>query len=589
MSAPSPRPPLVTWLYNHNPFYAISAVLMLFAVRSGYGELEIGAINCWIMMGILAGYTALLAGIGVLIVRWGQVWEDARSILLLLLILFLAVSISADDLFVNMESSAGGTLLMLCGYVFSAVVTELVLRGTGVRLGWWYRLPLHLFLLLFFVAPWWCSPELHPREIEELEWTIFAFPVVAAVLLLGLLPAVRRGPAYADENGSPWRWPWFPWTAFGVIIAAIGLRTFVLCMTFGPTGPIWVNLSSGAKAIAFDTMWGPYFLIPPAWAVLVLILEGGLATRNAALLQRVLRSAPLLLVLAIPLSHGAVFRGFLNQFTETLGSPLWLAVWGLLGFYLWAGIRGVAGAGMGTLASFSLLSVIGPGSLDLRTMTEPQAWPLLSVGGLLLARGVYERSSKICLGACIVLTAAAWLWLPETPLASWRATVCLHLLWCAALVLGLWLRDPLADLLRNLSALLMPLAALDVVLHPDPELMPVSWRVAYLSLLTVASLVIAGGWRNRWFLYAFLALLTIDGYAGAAVLFRGAIAIVGRKAMTALAWSVGSLLIAVLISAHKARWLPPRLFPRWANGSPPADAPLAESPSAPPSHPGEPA
>ncbi len=134
MSAAKSRAPFLASLYNHNPFYAISTVLMLFAVRNAYGELTIGAINCWIMMGVLAAYTVVLAVIGILIVRKGKVWEDARSIALLLLILFLAVSISGDDLFAGMESSAGGGLLVLCGYIFSALVTETFLRGARIRL-----------------------------------------------------------------------------------------------------------------------------------------------------------------------------------------------------------------------------------------------------------------------------------------------------------------------------------------------------------------------------------------------------------------------------------------------------------------------
>ena len=135
MSAQPVRPTLVKWLYTNNPFYAISAVLMLFGVRSAYGDLQIGEINCWLMMGTLAAYTSLLAGIGVLIVRWGKVWEDARSILVLLLLLFLAVSISADDLFVTMESATGGVMLLVCGYLFSACVTESVLWFARIRLG----------------------------------------------------------------------------------------------------------------------------------------------------------------------------------------------------------------------------------------------------------------------------------------------------------------------------------------------------------------------------------------------------------------------------------------------------------------------
>jgi len=106
MAAPAVRPSIVKYLYTHNPFYAISAVLMLYAIRTAYERLGIEASNCWLMTGALAGYTLVLAVIGVWIVRWGKVWEDARSILLMLLVLFLAVSISADDLFVKVETSS---------------------------------------------------------------------------------------------------------------------------------------------------------------------------------------------------------------------------------------------------------------------------------------------------------------------------------------------------------------------------------------------------------------------------------------------------------------------------------------------------
>ncbi|MFM9965493.1 MAG: hypothetical protein ACKV2Q_30275 [Planctomycetaceae bacterium] len=186
MSEPSRRSSLVRWLYTHNPFYAISAALMLYAVRAGYGELQIGAINCWVMMGVLAGYTLLLAGVGVCIVRLGRVWEDARSILLLLLLLV----------------SAG------------------VIWGSRIRIGWEYAVPFVLYLALFFAMPWWCSPELHPRATRLLNWTVFLFPQVAALLNFTLLPAMRRGVKGVANNGTPWPWPWFPWTAFGVIAVA---------------------------------------------------------------------------------------------------------------------------------------------------------------------------------------------------------------------------------------------------------------------------------------------------------------------------------------------------------------------------------
>lgn len=563
------RSRLLTLLYNHNPFYAISAVLMLFAVQNAYGELEIGAINCWIMMGVLAGYTSLLAGIGVLIVRKGGIWEDARSILLLLIILFLAVSISADDLFVKMESAAGGTLLLLCGYLFSACVSEVVLRMMRVRLSAAYRLPYHALLLLFYVAPWWCSPELHPRSTEALEWTILLFPVIAAGLILTLLPAVRRGPAHVADNGTPWPWPWFPWTAFGVMIAGVGLRTFALCMTYGPSGPIWIYLKGGQRLISFDTMWGPYFLIPPVIAVLALMLEAGLTTGNRTLVRQVLRWSPTTLLLAVPVSTGPVFREFLNDVTQTCGSPLWLTVCILIGFYAHARWRGEREATPVLLSLVALLSLIGPETHGLRSLTPASPWPLLAVGLVLVVSGIRRRSSTLCSAGAAITALAVWLIIPATPLAGYRMTISFHLLWLTVIVLGLVMRDWFAVVLRMVGALLMPLAAVVVLLAPRAAEVPLGWRITYVIGLTIACLIIARTWRSRWYLYAFTSLLALAGYGVAVLGFRQAAAEWGRAAVTSFAWSSAALLIAFLISAHKAHWLPPRLFPRWRNGHPP--------------------
>jgi hypothetical protein len=39
MAASTVRPTIVKYLYTHNPFYAISAVLMLYAIRAAYETL----------------------------------------------------------------------------------------------------------------------------------------------------------------------------------------------------------------------------------------------------------------------------------------------------------------------------------------------------------------------------------------------------------------------------------------------------------------------------------------------------------------------------------------------------------------------
>ncbi|MBL8850218.1 MAG: hypothetical protein JNG89_11065, partial [Planctomycetaceae bacterium] len=503
---PALRSPALSWLYNNNPFYVISAMLMLFAVRSAYGELQIGYINSWGMMGVLAAYTALLSAIGVVIVRRGKVWEDARSIFVTVLLLFLAVSVSADDLFVSFDSPLAGVSLLFCGYVFCAVVTEFVLHGSRIRLSAWYRLPLHLLLALFYVAPWWCSPDLHPRSVDELEWAIFLFPLAAALLLLLLWPAARKGPALVAENGTPWGWPMFPWTAFAVIAAAVGLRTFALCMTFGPSGTIWIPVINKGLEISFDTMWGPYFLVPPVFSVLVLLLEGSIATGNRKLQQRLLWLAPiLLLLLAIPVSDAPVSRGFLLRIVSTVGAPLWLSVGLLIAFYSLASLRRVSGAFAGLLLAVTLLSVVGPETTNLRTLTSPQPWPMVAVGMVLLVAGVRRRSSQLTTLACVGLSLALWLVLPATSLRDWQNMISLHVLGTAIVAISLAFKDEFSHVLRWLGAGLLPVAALAMLTTEVPP----AFQFGYVVAIVLVCYTIAIRWKIRAYLYAFLTLVSL--------------------------------------------------------------------------------
>lgn len=577
MTASTSHRSVLSYLYNHNPFYVISAVLMLFAVRSAYGTIEIGTINCWVMMGVLAGYTLLLAGIGVLIVRWGKVWEDARSILLLLLLLFLGVSVSMDDLFSRISPDQGMTL-MIAGFLFSAIVSEAVLWGAGIRLGLRYRIPYHLFLALFYVAPWWCSPEMHPRSSDSLEWMLFLFPVVASILFLCLLPAIRGGTSYVKGNGTPWGWPWFPWIAFGIFAACVSLRSFALCLTFGPAGPMWIESGSGPRLISFDTLWGFYFLIPLGFVLLLLLLEGGLVTKNKDFQAGVIRFSPLLLLLAMPTGTGPVHNGFLFKVTDSMGSPIWMTLWLLLGFYLWATIRRVPDAIWGALGACALFSIVGPQTLGSRTLIDPTPWPLLLAGVILLAMGIYKRSSKISTMGILAATLGIWIVIPDTILYQYRFTTCFHILWISALVLGLTMNDAFSRVLLGVSALLVPLVSIVIILNERATEIPIVWRLSYVSAWAIGCLLIARFWAHRWFLYSFATTLNILFYACATYGFRLATQSLSREAVTAFVWSVGALLIAFLISAHKARWLPEYAWLSSRKQTPPEEDSLPPSP-----------
>lgn len=570
------RASLARWLWNHNPFYVISALLMLYGVGTAYGEQNIGAIDCWKMTGILGSYTLLLAVIGVLIVRWGQVWDDARSILLLLLLLFLAVSVSADDLFVKMESAQGGVALLACGFGFSVAILLGVLSATRIRLKAVYVVPLILFLGLFFIAPWWCSPELHPKFAMTIDWTLFLFPQIAAILLLTLIPAARLGQKSVQNNGTPWPWPLFPWSAFVFIGIAVVLRSYALTMTFSPSGHIWTS-PDAHSGIVLDTIWRPYFLVPFALAVLILLLEAGLASGNRQLVSRVLLVAPALLPMAWPWNPSEVMLVFLSSLTANLGSPIWLCVWFLIAFYGWATLRRAAFAELGLLSSLLMFSVVGPQTIDLATLSEVNSLPLFVVGIVLGFVGIRKRSTPLTLAAAGITAAAMWVVLPMTPLTGFRLTTCYHMLLLACVLISVLWKDRWAKRLQIVGAVMLTVSACFVFNGQIAAQIPWSWRISYVAALAVLCYLCAHLSHVRAYWAGFVGTISVFGYAIAVEGFRNAASTLGREAMAAFSWSVGTLLIGVLISAHKARWLPPLALPGWLeSASLPTDLPDQE-------------
>jgi hypothetical protein len=558
--AAAPRTGVWQWLYNHNPFYIISTLLMLYAVRSAYGVMAIGEINSWRLLAVMGGYTAVLATIGVLIVRWGKVWEDARSIVLLLLLLFLAVSISADDLVTQEASAPVGSRILIAGYLFAAVITEAVIIGTRLHLSWLYRGPLHLFLMLFFAAPWVASPEIQGWFSNQLNLVVFLFPNVAALLFLTLIPAVRRGPKFVEGNGTPWKWPLYPWSAFAFIAFAVAFRSYIFALTFSQSGKIWreTSVNSGDRsvdAIVLDTIWGPYYLVPLLAAILVLLFEGSRTTGNERLTRRTLLWAPWLIVLAMIPTGGAVYATFLKEITALIGSPIWLTVGIVALFYAYAWVRGTAAARSGLLAMVALFSIIGPQTLGLRTMTSPQPIAVLIVVAFLICEAIVKRSIGLAIVAFLLsLGLARELALGViTPL--WLNATIVHLAWGGLLILGLLGRGAAAELLRFVAGVMFPIAAFQSLTSPDLHALPDWSRVAYAIGTAAAAWVIAKHLRHPGFYTAFYAVSAILAYAALARLYWLLVTLFGAATANALAWSLATLLIGALISTHKAGWI----------------------------------
>src|SRR5262249_39516839 len=182
-------PKLIRLLYNHNPFYLIGTLLVLFGMQQCLGR-EPSLATSGLLVAVLGGYTLLLVGVAAVVIRWGQVWDDARTILLVIVLLFFMLSTSLDfHLLFTLEAPWPGTLFLTGGLLFSVGLSEGVLRGLRIGLPLAYRGPYYLVLLLLFAYPVALGWLNYYGYYQALTWALFAFPAASAMTLLTLLPA----------------------------------------------------------------------------------------------------------------------------------------------------------------------------------------------------------------------------------------------------------------------------------------------------------------------------------------------------------------------------------------------------------------
>ncbi|MBI2478529.1 MAG: hypothetical protein HYV60_07780 [Planctomycetia bacterium] len=524
------------FLYNHNPFYLLSASFVLYGLHAAFGERAAIPENVWLLATSLCGYTLLLALTAYLVVRLGRVWEDARSIALLVILMFVAISVSFDEICSTLPATASTVLTF--GLIFSLIVSEGLIRSLEVKFPLSYRLPLYLTFGLFFLYPLWVSPNLSEQSDLVTSWRVFTFPLAAGLITLTRLPAVRRGSSCLRKNGTPWEWPWYPWPVFVFLAVGVCFRSYVLTLSF-------------QAARGLETSFSSYYLTPFFFAALVLLSEIGFAEKSRRLQRFVLLVTPALLLMSMPFGHGEPFQSFLGSVVEQIGSPVWITLLGVSLFYAYLWGRGIKEAEFACMTALLLATNVGRQTISFDSVVATQWWPLAVIGIVQAIRTVLLKSSlRLTIsGGCLIaaLTSLA----QGTWFTSHHGVIPFHLTVAFVLLAGFTFADPFAQFLRRVSALALVVPAVIVALAGDRIGVSDMVRVVYVVCLMGVTL---GCWlatRDRVWQLAMVMNAASVAVALAVWLHTGVQHVIPPRALAALVGGILCFLIATLISAFK--------------------------------------
>ena len=448
-------------------------------------------------------------------------------------------SINFDETVLNDSIRGGGFLLM--GLAFAVLVSEGILLALKMRLPFMYRAPYYAILSLLFL---WPIPlgELSLRgEHQLMSWGVYLFPWVGGVLMLTLLPAARLGRNEKRPNGTPWRWPLYPWSLFAVLWMCLVLRSFSLSMAFE---------MSGARGVSFQA----YFLLPLVVAAAAVLWQLGIAAGSKATQWFALTTPLVMLAFALP-GEGVnvVQTQFLLQLCDVVASPLQMTIFCLIGLYGAAWVQGQRGSEAVLMVLVFLAAMVDHQTVTLATFAQPWTlpWELLAVCQFVL--GLLARKSWRITVGCALGGLSLWWRFAGTSLPTTGGYVPIHLLLLTLLLLGLFFNDRLAKVLRQLAIVVMPVTALLTVVAYDwffPNV--ASWW--HVQIAAVLAAIAVGYWfRQKSEPYMVCAMVTAMAWLAALMkrlylLFDGTPLERGRDWLT---WGLLLLALALVISLYK--------------------------------------
>lgn len=292
------------WSGVPNPFYIISAALFVHGTVLPAEEPFSPATQVLLSL----AYVALCVMTTVWLVRRLGRWDDARSLIVIVTGMFLAISLELDD----------GLALVTAGLrwaIVGGVLAAAVMAFETIRIGCRVSLP-RSFLVAFY-SQWVIllfAPAAMSVDVTIARIQIALFAIIAAASWLLYWPALGR--CRVDANVG-WSAPLCPWLIAWLTGGATLVRLYFLSISFDAVPDVLY----AAGEWNWQSILGFDFAVPFLLAIGLLLAESGRRARhlgNGGLFRG--RTATVLVLTAVVAVVAPVPEGVAVAFRETLAT-----------------------------------------------------------------------------------------------------------------------------------------------------------------------------------------------------------------------------------------------------------------------------
>jgi hypothetical protein len=385
-----------------------------------------------------------------------------------------------------------------------------------------------------------------------LPWALSGFSLAAAAAFLPLLPAVRGGSDYIKGNGTPWRWPYFPWSLFVILGVAAALRHYYLCLSFYPVPGL-------------ASLFRPYFLVPPLVAINLLLMEAALISGRRWTRAVSLMMPLVLLPLAAWQRSPTFWQGeFFKDFVKVVGAePLFVTLVACIALYALATARRLPGAVDFLSLSVAGLAVVRP-ETHLVDLQHPNPLPILICGLIQLPIAFFYHSSPRLFAASALVLAGLTIEHQQTWVFGQFGVIPWHLALAIVLVIGSLPDDRFAKRLQEVGAVMLSASGVAWaawLAGPSARAIELAWGTlpAYAYPLALAGLGICYGrfvGNRAYFLAAVVDLVLWSVVAGDRVysLLRALLAGLDYLLLGTLSFAVAALISLLKTGLPQRLW-----------------------------------